>query len=175
MLMASIAMLGGCVSSNSHQKKGEKKYKHIRIIGIGVNIRSIDEAIVIGAALSLSSSAFVLRLTQIGIELRGLKHRESSTVALYKDLCCQMQGLKWKNMMVPITLNLEVEIKEEDKALLLLSSLPESYEHLTTTLLYEKDEVKFVDVFNALVNNEYRKNDQIDRGINRKLDYSEGG
>ncbi|KAF3433485.1 hypothetical protein FNV43_RR24587 [Rhamnella rubrinervis] len=54
------------------------------------------------------------------------------------------------------------QYKKEDKALLLLNSLPESYEHLTTTLLYGKDEVKFVDVSNALVNNEYRKKDQID-------------
>lgn len=56
--------------------------------------------------------------------------------------------------------NLDVEFIDEDKALLLLNSLPESYEHLTTTLLYGKDEVKFVDVSNALVNNEYRKKDQ---------------
>ena len=58
--------------------------------------------------------------------------------------------------------NLDVEIIDEDKALLLLNSLPESSEHLTTTLLYGKDEVKFVDVSNALVNNEYRKKDQND-------------
>ena len=32
--------------------------------------------------------------------------------------------------------NLEVEIKDEDKALLLLNSLPDTYDHLITTLLY---------------------------------------
>ncbi|TXG46509.1 hypothetical protein EZV62_027989 [Acer yangbiense] len=51
---------------------------------------------------------------------------------------------------------------KKDKALLLLNSLPDTYEHLTTTLLYGKDEVKFIDVSNALVNNEYRKKDQLD-------------
>ncbi|KAF3448070.1 hypothetical protein FNV43_RR08778 [Rhamnella rubrinervis] len=38
----------------------------------------------------------------------------------------------------------------------------QKYKHLTTTLLYGKDEVKFVDVSNALVKNKYRKKDQID-------------
>ena len=53
--------------------------------------------------------------------------------------------------------NLDVEIKDKDKALLLLSSRPDTYDHLITTLLYGKDEVKFDDVSNALTNNEYRK------------------
>ncbi|XP_058192579.1 uncharacterized protein LOC131309885 isoform X3 [Rhododendron vialii] len=52
---------------------------------------------------------------------------------------------------------LEVEILDEDKVLLLLNSLPNAYDHLITTLLYEKDEIRFDDVSNALVNNEYRK------------------
>ena len=45
--------------------------------------------------------------------------------------------------------NLNVEIDDEDKVFLLLNSLSESYEHLTTTLLYGKDEIKFNDVSNA--------------------------
>ncbi|GFZ02006.1 hypothetical protein Acr_15g0006150 [Actinidia rufa] len=56
--------------------------------------------------------------------------------------------------------NLDVEIDDEDKALLLLNSLPDKYEHLTTTLLYGKDEIKFNDVSNTLMNNEVRKKDQ---------------
>jgi hypothetical protein len=56
--------------------------------------------------------------------------------------------------------NLDVEIGDEDKAFLLLNSLPDIYDHLITTLLYGKDEIKFDDVFNALTNNEYRKKDK---------------
>ena len=56
--------------------------------------------------------------------------------------------------------NLEVEIKDEDKALLLLNSLPDTYDYLITTLLYGKNEIKFNDVSNALTNNEYRKKDK---------------
>ncbi|TXG63127.1 hypothetical protein EZV62_010121 [Acer yangbiense] len=54
---------------------------------------------------------------------------------------------------------------KKDKALLLLNYLPDTYEHLTTTLLYGKDEVKFIDVSNALVNNKYRKKDQLDHRV----------
>ena len=56
--------------------------------------------------------------------------------------------------------NLEVEIKDEDKAPLLLNSLPNTYDYLITTLLYRKNEIKFNDVSNALTNNEYRKKDK---------------
>ena len=56
--------------------------------------------------------------------------------------------------------NLEVEIKDEDKALLLLNSLPDTYDHLIITLLYRKNEIKFNDVSNALTNNEYHKKDK---------------
>ena len=55
---------------------------------------------------------------------------------------------------------MKVENDDEDKALLLLNFLPDTYEHLTTTLLYGKDEIKFNDVSNALMNNEVWKKDQ---------------
>jgi hypothetical protein len=48
----------------------KKKKDNFCFFGIGldefqVNIRSIDEAVVIGAALSLSSSAFVLQVLKL--------------------------------------------------------------------------------------------------------------
>jgi len=57
--------------------------------------------------------------------------------------------------------NLVVKIDDEDKALLLLNSLPDIYWHLVAILLYGKENIKFIDVFNALMNNEHWKNDQI--------------
>ena len=54
----------------------------------------------------------------------------------------------------------DVDISSEDKALLLLNSLPDTYDHLITTLLYGKDEIKFDDVSNVLTNNNYRKKDK---------------
>ena len=56
--------------------------------------------------------------------------------------------------------NLDVEIDNEDKTCLLLNSLPDTYEHLTTTLLDGKDEIKFNNFSNALMNNEVWKKDQ---------------
>ncbi|KAM2859524.1 hypothetical protein COP2_024947 [Malus domestica] len=53
--------------------------------------------------------------------------------------------------------NLDVKIPDEDKALCLLNSLPDDYDHLTTTLLYGKSEVKLDEVSAALVNHECRK------------------
>ena len=78
----------------------------------------------------------------------------------YKKGISMTEHLDNFNKILADLQNLEVEILEEDKVLLLLNSLPESYEHLTTTLLYGKDEVKFVDVSNVLVNNKYRKKGQ---------------
>lgn len=48
----------------------------------------------------------------------------------------------------------------ENKALMLLNYLCDSYEHFTTTQLYEKYEFKFDDVFYALMNNKYQKLDK---------------
>ncbi|KAL7212405.1 hypothetical protein ACSBR2_015150 [Camellia fascicularis] len=53
--------------------------------------------------------------------------------------------------------NLDVAIEDEDKALLLLNSLPDTYNHLITTLLYGKDEICFKNVSSSLINNEYSK------------------
>ncbi|TXG70734.1 hypothetical protein EZV62_005669 [Acer yangbiense] len=80
----------------------------------------------------------------------------------YKKGISMIEHLDNYNKILADLQNLDVEIIDEDKALLLLNSLPDTYEHLTTTLLYGKDEVKFIDVSNALVNNEYRKKDQLD-------------
>ncbi|KAM5552956.1 hypothetical protein ABKV19_025277 [Rosa sericea] len=56
--------------------------------------------------------------------------------------------------------NLDVQISDEDKALCLLNSLPDEYEHLITTLLHGKEVVKFDDVCNSLINNECRKKEK---------------
>ena len=73
------------------------------------------------------------------------------------------------NKILADLLNLDEKFEDEDKALLLLNSLPE-YDHLTTTLLYGKDSVIFDGkdnvtfdiVCNALYNSETRKKDRKD-------------
>ncbi|KAM7459649.1 hypothetical protein LguiA_033944 [Lonicera macranthoides] len=51
----------------------------------------------------------------------------------------------------------DVKIEEEDEALLLLTSLPDSYENIVTTVLYGKDTLKMVDVESTLLSNDKRK------------------
>ena len=41
---------------------------------------------------------------------------------------------------------LEVKLEEEDKILLLLSSLPSNYDHLTTTIMYDKKILELRDI-----------------------------
>ena len=77
----------------------------------------------------------------------------------YRSGISMTEHLNDYNKILADLLNLDVEILDEDKALLLLNSLPKDYDHLSTTLMYGKDTITFDDVSNALMNNEYRKKD----------------
>lgn len=78
----------------------------------------------------------------------------------YKKGISMNEHLNNFNKILTDLKNLDDHIGDEDKALLLLNSLPDSYDHLTTTLLYGKEKIKYVDVANALVNNEFRRKDK---------------
>ncbi|KAL7181375.1 hypothetical protein ACSBR1_040290 [Camellia fascicularis] len=78
----------------------------------------------------------------------------------YKKGILMNEHLNNFNKILTDLKNLDDHIGDEDKALLLLNSLPDSYDHLTTTLLYGKEKIKYVDVANALVNNEFRRKDK---------------
>src|SRR4051812_2010318 len=54
--------------------------------------------------------------------------------------------------------NIDIKIESEDQALIVLSSLPASYESFVDTLLYEKDTISLDDVSSALKSNELKKN-----------------
>ena len=49
-----------------------------------------------------------------------------------------LQYLNAFNQILSDMLALEVKLEEVDKALLLLSCLPPSYDHLATTIMYKK-------------------------------------
>lgn len=61
------------------------------------------------------------------------------------------------NKIVTQMLSLDVKIENDDKALLFLSSCPPSYEHLVTTLIYEKDTLETDEVIIALLSSEIMK------------------
>ena len=54
-------------------------------------------------------------------------------------------------------LTLSVKMEEEDKSLLLLCSLPSSYNYLVTILLYGKEALMYEDIVSVLRSNEQRK------------------
>ncbi|GJR92044.1 hypothetical protein Tco_0216055 [Tanacetum coccineum] len=53
--------------------------------------------------------------------------------------------------------NIEVKLEDEDLALLLLTSLPASYEHFVDTLLYGQEEFIFEDVMATLISKEIKE------------------
>ena len=61
------------------------------------------------------------------------------------------------NQMVADLARLEVTIGDEDKAIILLCSLPSSYEHVITTLTYGKESIKTKNITAALLAREQRR------------------
>ena len=78
----------------------------------------------------------------------------------YKKGISIVEHLDDFNKILTDLLNLDVKIDDEDKALLLLNSLPESYEFLVTTLLHGAYDIDFEDVSNSLMNNEVQKKEK---------------
>jgi len=65
------------------------------------------------------------------------------------------------NQLVADLLNLDVKFEVEDLALMLLSSLPDEFEHLETTLLHGKENVLLDAVCSALYSHELRKQNKM--------------
>ena len=61
------------------------------------------------------------------------------------------------NQVCSEVMSLDVKIEEEDRALLLLCSLPGSYDGLITTLVYGKETLNYEDVVGVLRPNEQRE------------------
>ena len=66
--------------------------------------------------------------------------------------------------LVTDLLNLDEKVSDVDKALILLASLPDEYEHLIVSMLTGKETITFKEVTTALYSNEIRKKDKLDTG-----------
>ena len=80
-----------------------------------------------------------------------------------------LEHLNLFNKVISELLTVDVKIDEEDKAFILLSSLPESYDHIVTTMLYGKETLILEEVALTLLSNEIRERpnqeDQIGSGL----------
>jgi len=91
---------------------------------------------------SLSNKLFLKK------KLYSLQMKEGTSI---------LQYLNAFNKILSDLLALKVKLEEEDKALLLLSSLLSSYNHLATTIMYGNDTLELEDVRQMLLNNELMK------------------
>ncbi|KAM1533333.1 hypothetical protein ACFX10_007250 [Malus domestica] len=87
----------------------------------------------------------------------------------YKEGTKMIDHLEEFNKMVAELLNLEETIKDEDKALILMNSLPESYESYVTTWIYGRETIKFDEISSAVMNHEVRNLDRQERNNSEAL------
>lgn len=61
------------------------------------------------------------------------------------------------NKMILDLKNINIVLEDKDKALILLSSLPDSYEHFVDTLFYRRQKITLKDVKSALDSKDLKK------------------
>jgi hypothetical protein len=81
-------------------------------------------------------------------KLYGLKMQEGSDLAEHVNVF---------NQLVADLGKVDVKIDDEEMTIVFLCSLPDSYDHLVTTLTYGKEKVQVDDVVAALVSHEQRR------------------
>jgi len=97
--------------------------------------------------------------------LYGLRMKEGTAV---------LEQVNFFNNVISELPTVDVKINEEDKALILLSSLPGSYVHIVTTILYDKETLILEEVTSTLLSNEIKKN-QIKRSRQDRVWWSREG
>ena len=68
-----------------------------------------------------------------------------------------MEYLNFFNKVISECLDVDVKIDEKDKALILLCSLPQSYDHIVTTMLFGKKTLILEKITSTLLSNKTRK------------------
>ena len=78
---------------------------------------------------------------------------------LMKDGSDFLEHLNAFNMLITQLKNFGVNLEEKDNAILLLASLPTSFNHLVTTLMYENETLELEEVAIALLSHSKMKQD----------------
>ena len=68
-----------------------------------------------------------------------------------------VEHLNFFNKVISKLLAVDVKIDEEDKVLILISSLLESYDHIIATILYDKETLILKEITSTLLSNEIIK------------------
>ena len=68
-----------------------------------------------------------------------------------------LEHLNFFKKIISELLLVDAKINEEDKALIFLSSLPESYDYIVTTILHSKKTLILKEVTSSLLSNEIKK------------------
>ena len=74
-----------------------------------------------------------------------------------KEKTMVLKHLNFFNKIINELLAVDVKIDNENKALILFTWLPESYDHIITTILYRKETLILEEVTTTLLSNENRK------------------
>ncbi|VFQ60637.1 unnamed protein product [Cuscuta campestris] len=123
---------------------------------IDVKIEEEDKALLLLASLPSSFDNIVTTLLQI--ILFGRLYLKKRLFGLQMAEEANFNGhLDEFNKITTELESIDVKIEEEDKALLLLASLPSSFDNIVTTLLFGKETLKFDEVVAALLMNETRR------------------
>src|SRR6266498_89766 len=93
-------------------------------------------------------SKTVTRKLYLKQKLFSLKMQEGSDLAEHINVF---------NQLVTDLVKVEMTVEDEDRAIILLCSLPGSYEHLVTTLTYGKENIKLEDIVVALLAHDQRR------------------
>ena len=84
-----------------------------------------------------------------------------------KEETAVLEHLNFFNKIISKLLTVDVKINKKDKALILLSSLLESYDHIVTTMLYGMKTLILEEVMSTLLSNEFRKRPNQEEQIGR--------
>ncbi|KAH9751577.1 hypothetical protein KPL71_014347 [Citrus sinensis] len=115
--------------------------------------------------------------SSLGGDIRSINNKAHSTIILHlSDEVLREEGTAMKdhldefNKLILDLENVNVNLEDEDIALILLSSLPDSYEHFVDTLLYERQTLTLKDVKNALESKDLKKRAEgKDQGLSERL------
>ena len=103
---------------------------------------------------SLTSKLF------LKMKLYELRLKEGGSFADHLDefnrLCTELEAI-------------DAKIQEENKSIVLLVSLPSSYEHLRTTLMYDKDTLGFDEVVASLLSHETLRRKENDEASKERV------